>query len=240
MNAPVKSFPKKKNLLQYFVEDTEEFASKNNILINKKKTQVILFNHSKKYDFPPEVSFDDGTLLEVISETSLLGVVISDNLEWNSNTAAMCAKARQKLWILRRLQLFDLSAHELFDVYIKEIRSILEYAVPVWHSGITRKEAAQIESVQKLALKIILKKEYSSYSGACSFFNTVTLEERRLAICTKFAMKNLKSNNSLFTPYTPHPGLRKRKILVNEFRCNTLRFQRSSLPFLASLINSQA
>ena len=40
--------PKEKNLLQYFVEDTEEFASKNNMLINKKKTQVILFNHSKK------------------------------------------------------------------------------------------------------------------------------------------------------------------------------------------------
>ena len=62
------------------------------MLINKKKTQVILFNHSKKYDFPPEVSFDDGTLLEVISETSLLGVVISDNLKWNRNVRQSPAK----------------------------------------------------------------------------------------------------------------------------------------------------
>ena len=29
----------------------------------------------------------------------------------------------------------------MFDVYIKEIRSILEFAVPVWHSGLTRKQA---------------------------------------------------------------------------------------------------
>ena len=39
------------------------------MVINKKKTQVMMFNKSRKFDFPPEIRFNDGTLLDVISET---------------------------------------------------------------------------------------------------------------------------------------------------------------------------
>ena len=144
-----------------------------------------------------------------------------DNLKWQKNTAYLCAKARKKLWMLRRLMLLHLSDMELFDVYEKEVRSIVEYAVPVWHSGITRRQSNQIESIQKLAFRIILKNSYTNYSAACSFFQTETLEQRRQAMCLKFAMKNLKSDNSLFTPYVQHPGLRQRKTRVQEFKCNT-------------------
>ena len=32
----------------------------------------------------------------------------------------------------------NFSDFDLFDVYQKEVRSLLEYAIPVWHSGPTR------------------------------------------------------------------------------------------------------
>ena len=44
----------------------------------------------------------------------------------------------------------ELDMFQLFDVYIKEIRSILEMAVPVWHPGLTKKQTADIESVSKV------------------------------------------------------------------------------------------
>ena len=47
----------------------------------------------------------------------------------------------------------ELNELQLFDVYMKEIRSILEMAVPAWHLKMQSKE---IENVQKLALKIIV------------------------------------------------------------------------------------
>ena len=43
---------------------------------------------------------------------------------------------------------FDLSTQEMFDVYIKEIRSVLELAVPVWHSGLTKSQITKIENIQ--------------------------------------------------------------------------------------------
>ena len=202
--------PQEKNLLQYFVRDAEKFAAKNNMIINKKKTQALLFSTSRKFAFPPEIEFEDGTNLEMISETKLLGVIISNDLKWHKNTSYLCVKARRKLWILKKLLLLDLSVMELYDVYTKEVRSILEYAVPVWHSGITKRQSNQIESVQKLAFRIMLKGSYTSYSAACAFFGTESLERRRQAMCLKFTMKNLNSSNSLFAPYVQHPGLRRR------------------------------
>ena len=42
------------------------------------------------------------------------------------------------------------------DVYFKQVRSILEVAVPVWQPGLTQQELKQIERVKKCALHIIL------------------------------------------------------------------------------------
>ena len=85
-------------------------------------------------------------------------------------------KARKKLWILRRMLDFDLNIHQLFDVYIKEVRSILELAVPVWHSGLTKQQSADLERIQKIAFQIILQGDYLNYQQACSVLSAKTLE----------------------------------------------------------------
>ena len=69
----------------------------------------------------------------------------------------------QKQWTLRRLKKFSLDTSQVFDVYVKEVRSLLEYAVPVWHSGLTRQQTNQIEKIQKTAFRILLGDNYISY-----------------------------------------------------------------------------
>ena len=61
---------------------------------------------------------------------------------------------------LRRLKKFGASIPDLLDVYIKQVRSILEYAVPVWHSGITGEDRVAIERIQKSAFCIMLGTKY--------------------------------------------------------------------------------
>ena len=129
--------PPENNFLQFYIDDTENFARDNLLVINKQKTKDISFTKSRKWDFPPEVKFSDGSQIECISDTKLVGVVLSQDLRWSKNTEYICSKARQKLWILRQMLKLDLDTHKMFDVYITEIRSILELAVPVWHSGLT-------------------------------------------------------------------------------------------------------
>ena len=115
----------------------------------------------------------------------------------------------------------------------------MEYAVPVWHSGLTHKQISEIESIQKIAFKIILGSAYDGYEAACSYFHTLTLEQRRQSICLKFVNKNIQSDNSFFEPANSFVrNLRPRKAKVKEFKCNTERFKRSSIPYLASLANA--
>ena len=56
------------------------------MVINKQKTKVINFSKSRKSDFPPELVINDGTQLETMTETKLVGVIVSQNLKWNKNT----------------------------------------------------------------------------------------------------------------------------------------------------------
>ena len=132
----------------------------------------------------------------------------------------------------------DLSVSEKFDIYTKEVRSILEYAATVWHSSISRKQTSEIEAVQKLAFRIILGSSYVRYTDACAVLKTETLERRRHSICLKFARKNAKSNEPLFKMSNADKRLRPRNNIEDEYKCNTARFQKSSLPFLASILNA--
>ena len=142
------------------------------------------------------------------------------------------------MWILRRMVKLELDIWILFDVYAKKVRSMLELAVPAWHSGLTKQQSAEIERVQKISFKLMLGEHYVNYDNACNFFCTETLEQRRIKLCLKFATKNLKSENSLFIRNTSSKITRQKVKLVKEFKCRTKRFEKSSLPYLAKLLNT--
>ena len=207
--------------------------------INPKKTKIMSFNKSWKFDYPPEVYFSNKVNLEVITETKLVGVIISDDLRWQKNTDYICQKARGKLWTLRRMKKMNLGQSHIFDVFTKEVRSLLELAVPVWHSGLTKLQAAQIERVQKTALRIILGDDYVSYNVACLLLDVETLESRRELLCLNFARKEFKKEeNSLFIKAKNRLDLRTKPKKVQEYNCRTRRFRNSSIPYLSQLLNN--
>ena len=86
------------------------------------------------------------------------------------------------------------SVDELLDVYDKQIRCMVEFASPVWTSGITVDEINQIERVQKAVFAIILNQRYTSYARALTSLSRTTLGSRRQAVNMNFANKALKSD----------------------------------------------
>ena len=104
----------------------------------------------------------------------------------HSNTHNMVVKG------FKRLKQYGASNEELVDVYIEQVRSVLELAVPVWHSSITKNKRYNIERVQRAALHIIMGFNYSSYKEALKIFNVESLETRWEKLCMKFAVKAVK------------------------------------------------
>ena len=115
--------------------------------INQKKSKVMVFNTARHYDFMPTLTLPGmgvGEYLEVVENFKLLGVVVRSDLKWYDNTNHICKKGYQRLWILRRLKKLGATKHELLDIYYKQVRSVLELAVPVWQPGLTQQEIRQI------------------------------------------------------------------------------------------------
>ena len=231
--------PAESNLLQFYLDDTERFTMENKMKINPKKTKVISFNKSRKFDFPPEVSFSDNQMLDVVSEIKLIGVIVSEDLRWQKNTDYICQKATQKLWTLRRLRKFNLDTNKQLDVYVKEVRSLLEYAVPVWHSGLTKRQSGQIEKIQKTAFQIILGDDFTNYEVACTLLGVEPLEFRRIQLCINFSKKDIKKDNTIFSRATTYANTRRTPNVVKETLCRTHRYEKSTLPFLSKLLNKQ-
>ena len=115
-------------------------------------------------------------------------------MKWYSNTKYICGKAYKKMWTLRRMKILDIEPYVMLDVYLKEIRSVLELAVPAWHSGLTLKQSADIERVQRVAVNIILS---DSNTGLCEYsynmglviLDIEPLEARRLKLCQNLQRK---------------------------------------------------
>ncbi len=83
--------------------------------------------------------------------------------------------------------MLGLETELLVDFYTKEIRSLLEFPVPVWHSGITLQQSEDIEQIQKIALSILLNDYKLPYYVKCTLLNVVPLYLRRQDIVLNFS-----------------------------------------------------
>ena len=234
-------FPSKGSLLQKQLLSVETFSKQNLLKINESKTKIMVFNTSRKYDFPPEFSFSNGELLEVVDETLLLGVSITTDLKWHSNTQLIFKKAMSKMWLLRRMKSVNLEPSLILEYYLKEIRILAEHGVAIWNSGLTVNQAQVLEKIQKVALKIILGDGYLSYENARAKFGLQLLSDRRLDLCTNYALKLYKSKycNNFYSPVTHNVSTRHKNLVVEPL-CNTKKCYLAPHSYLARLVNQNS
>ena len=78
----------------------------------------------------------------------------------------MISKAYKRIWMITRLRKRGASMEDLKDMFIKQIRSVLEFGVPVWNSNLTKSEVNDLERVQKSFLHTVLGDDYLGYENA--------------------------------------------------------------------------
>ena len=118
------------------------------------------------------------------------------------------------------------------------LRSILKT-----NCGLTEKNRADIERVQKSAVKIILKNSYTSYKEALSILKLDSLDDRRSKLCLKFAKNCLKHEKmkQLFPLASKNHPMKKR--ISEKFKvqyANTERYRKSAVPFMQHLLNEDS
>ncbi|KAI3358148.1 hypothetical protein L3Q82_003149 [Scortum barcoo] len=96
----------------------------NNLLLNVSKTKEIVVSFQRGHTQHHPLTID-GAAVERVSSTKFLGVHISDDLSWTTNTASLAKKAQQRLYFLRKLKRASAPPPIMTTFYRGTIESIL-------------------------------------------------------------------------------------------------------------------
>ena len=140
---------------QEWLDYISKWTENQQMMINSKKTNTMVFNFTENFKFSPRL-FIQGELLQVIERTRLLGTIITSDLRWEQNTSHIVTKANARMELLRKVASFGAKVEDLKTIYILFVRSQLEQSAVVWSSSLTEQNKADLERVQRSALKIIL------------------------------------------------------------------------------------
>ena len=98
--------------------------------------------------------------------------------------------------LLRRVASFGIGVEDLKNIYFLFVRSQLEQSAVVWHSSLTEENRADLERVQRSAVKIIMGEGYNGYQKALNELSIESLDERRKTLCLKFSGKCCKGEKT--------------------------------------------
>ena len=139
---------------QQYIDSINEWTKDHKMKINSEKTKTMLFNYTNNYQFRTRLKLND-EVLETVTETKLLGTIITSDLKWDKNTNYIIKKAYAKMELLRKLSGFGAPISDLKTIYLTFIRSQCEQSSNVWHSGLTNKTKLTLTEIKSLLLKSI-------------------------------------------------------------------------------------
>ena len=171
------------------------------MVLNAKKTCIFIVNFTKNHQFKPLLKIPgENNYLEVTKETKLLGYWLTSDMKPHRHVKYMISIANKRVWSISKLKKAGVSDADLIYFFFMKIRSVLETAVPVFNSMLT--------------------KRHDSYEDSLIHLSLEKLSYRRENICLDFALSCLNSHKFKHI-FTPTPDLSK----FIEPKCDTERYK---------------
>ncbi len=137
------------------VAQQAEWCGANNLSLNVEKTKEVVLDLRRRnsIDHPP-LTIDSSTV-ERVSSTKFLGVHITEDLTWTTNTMSFSKKAQQRLHFLCRLKRASLPPPILTTFYRDTIESVLTSCITVWYGNCSAADRKTLQRTVNTAAKII-------------------------------------------------------------------------------------
>ena len=223
------------------LEKIHQWTKDRKMKLNLEKTKSMIFNFSKKNQFTTNLKVMN-TDIEMVKEATLLGVVITDQLTWDRNTAELTKKGFKRMQLLNAAATFTKNKNDLKNIYLTHVRSVIEQSAVVWPSSLTVRNKIDLERIQKAAVRVIMGKSYQNYLHGLKELRLETLEKRRENLCLRFAKKCLKNEKmkNLFPTRKIHHKMKtrnKEKFQTEKIRTN--RLKKAAIPYMTKLLNDE-
>ncbi len=126
--------------MQHATEQVQEWSCTNKLGINATKTNDMVISFGNKPDLHPMLL--NGTTVEQVDQTKLLGVIIHSDLKWDANIHYINKKVAKRLHYIRSLKKAGLPTDELLRIYLSLVRT-------VWATYLTEELCEVLESIQR-------------------------------------------------------------------------------------------
>ncbi len=177
--------------LQRDLDKIASFYCDLGLTLNPSKSKVLLCSVSPQTEFAGVHFILNGQPLLIVSDLKYLGVLFSQNISFDTNTDAVCTKAKKMIGALFSACL-GLSKNYMRHLYLTKVQPILLYALPVTCPS-TKRSWLSLERVNRYACRLLLKDFTSPYTALLQSLSMQSLQnicvQRQLKLCYKYVYK---------------------------------------------------
>ena len=135
-------------ILQNDLSELDKWAKSWGMRFNAKKCYILSVRNKSSYFYNL-----NGHILKYVQNNPYLGLIVSDDLKWNTHITSISKKASSMLGFLRRnLKHCNLSCRK--NAYISLVRSTLEYGAIIW-DPFQQMNIDKLERIQNRAIRFI-------------------------------------------------------------------------------------
>ncbi len=160
--------PEDHTILQQDLEKLEKWSNTWQMAFNVSKCEVMSITLKKSPSLYNYIM--NNSVLERTSSSKYLGVTITSNLSWNTQTDLAAKKASKTLGMLRR-NISSASRATKKRAYEALVRPTMEYATTAWASH-TARNINKLEAVQRAAARFVCH-NYSRESSVTSMIRNI-------------------------------------------------------------------
>ena len=113
----------------------EQWPTINKLQLNADKCKELVIDFKKvKHHFDAVIM--NSQELERVDSVKLLGVTITNTLQWNCPVLNVIQKANKRIYFIILLKRANVPAHDITCFYLTCIRPVLEYCAPLYHHAL--------------------------------------------------------------------------------------------------------
>ena len=143
--------------IQLAVDEVQNWTETNLAELNEDKCKELRIDFSRNSNRSNMLApiTVNGKELEIVSHAKILGLTVSSDLKWTVHVEKIVSKATKRLYLITQLKRAKVPTEDIIQICCACIRSILEYASPVFYNSLPKYLSNEIERVQKRFLKRI-------------------------------------------------------------------------------------
>ena len=156
------------------VSEFADWCKSSFLEINVSKTKEMTIDFRSLPSAISHVSIDN-QVVENVTEYKYLGIVIDDKLSFQPQVNALCKKANQRLYFLRKLRSFDVGKSFMKTFYSCFIESVLSFACVSWFGSLNVQYRNKLQGVINVCSKVAA----TTFSSILSVYRVRSLKKAR-------------------------------------------------------------